>query len=444
MNNMFSRSRNQNRPTSQDNRLPKPAPKDPKTSLPAVPLRALLRDTAVTQPAATGRTNRTRDTDQSVRSNSRPLSRKLRFDEQSQPATSSRRPSESALDRISGLDYDATDFKKVESQFFDLISKDFKVLCNTLEPKTEQGRQLITNGIVINNVGLFWSCWGKVLKRNAYINTNSYFSDLCKNHYSKLSANKDHFERFMMANGIDAKLYANEGKQASNEKKDNVAVKKQSVGKQSAPKSAENKKEEEIPKASEPANNLSAPEATNVTLNDGKRVPGNPSPKKMSVEKRDSSPSPKKGAVKNAPSPSPSPSKRAATTTATVAATNALAAQSSPKPKSFIERMREARNASKPEQTPAVGYPDLGDIKDFMAKKENDKKKLLSTSDSFVVDFFEINDIYKLSELSIVAVLESDYKELGLYSVALAKKASEKDIPNAEEFLVIESLSETV
>ena len=79
-----------------------------------------------------------------------------------------------------------------------------------------------------------------------------------------------------------------------------------------------------------------------------------------------------------------------------------------------------------------------------MAKKENDKKKLLSTSDSFVVDFFEINDIYKLSELSIVAVLEGDYKELGLYSVALAKKASEKDIPNAEEFLVIESLSETV
>lgn len=43
----------------------------------------------------------------------------------------------------------------------------------------------------------------------------------------------------------------------------------------------------------------------------------------------------------------------------------------------------------------------------------------------------------------MIAVLENDYKDLGLYSVALVKKTVEKDNPAAEEFVVIASLKET-
>jgi hypothetical protein len=38
------------------------------------------------------------------------------------------------------LNYEDPDFKKVEEEFFSLITKDFKVLCYNLEPKTEYGK----------------------------------------------------------------------------------------------------------------------------------------------------------------------------------------------------------------------------------------------------------------------------------------------------------------
>jgi len=78
-----------------------------------------------------------------------------------------------------------------------------------------------------------------------------------------------------------------------------------------------------------------------------------------------------------------------------------------------------------------------------MCKDLNQKKKLISVSDTFITDFFEINELYTPDELFFIAMLEEDYKSLGLYCVALVKKISDKDNPSAEEFLVISSIKDT-
>lgn len=68
---------------------------------------------------------------------------------------------------------------------------------------------------------------------------------------------------------------------------------------------------------------------------------------------------------------------------------------------------------------------------------------MVSASDNFVIDFFDINDLYLPRELLVTAVLENNYRDLGLYAVMLAKKAADKDNASAEEFLVISSLQDT-
>ena len=184
------------------------------------------------------------------------------------------------------------------------------------------------------------------------------------------------------------------------------------------------------PKVSEPKNTKQDVLATtSIAVSNPEPAPKS-SPKKVSPQKRVVSPSPKKVDIPTKPIVA-SPPKPAIQATG-------------PHPKTFIERMREAKSVPKV-QSP-VRYPDLGDLKDikFKNKEEDEKRKLLSASDNFVVDFFEINDLYRLNELSVVAILENDYNNLGLYCVALVKKNSEKDLPSSQEFLAVSSLNETV
>jgi hypothetical protein len=119
----------------------------------------------------------------------------------------------------------------------------------------------------------------------------------------------------------------------------------------------------------------------------------------------------------------------------------ALVNKTSPVSKTFVERMKEARSSTKPE--PAIGYPDMNPMKTFLERDEDIKRKLISASDNFVIDFFDINDLYILSEISIVAILENDYKNLGLYCIVLAKKIIDKNNPDSKEFIAISTIKNT-
>jgi hypothetical protein len=103
--------------------------------------------------------------------------------------------------------------------------------------------------------------------------------------------------------------------------------------------------------------------------------------------------------------------------------------------------MKEARSNPKPDLT--LAYPDLGDLKTFMVKEEDIKRKLISHSDNFIIDFFEINDVYLLSDISVVAILENDYKNLGLYCIVLAKKIINTDSSDSKEFVAISAIKNT-
>lgn len=102
--------------------------------------------------------------------------------------------------------------------------------------------------------------------------------------------------------------------------------------------------------------------------------------------------------------------------------------------------MKQAKASSKPAE---ITYPDLSDIKDIVTSKEKLKDDLVTQNDRFVIDFFEINNIYLLRELRIVAILENDYKELGLYCIALVSLLSEKDNEKPKEFMAISTLVDT-